>query len=75
MPADDGGGLDDLEHLGPAGPDAAQQDPEEPVGARELRAGSFLLERCNLLAKREIFEDEVSARTGDGSESLEQQYE
>ena len=75
MPADDGGGLDDLEHLGPAGPDTAQEDPEEPVDAGQLRAGALLLEGGDLLAEREVFEDEVRPRTGDGSEGVEQEEE
>ena len=75
MPADDGGGLDDLEHLGPAGPDTAQEDPEEPVDAGQLRAGALLLEGGDLLAEGQVFEDQICARSDDGAKGVEQQQE
>ncbi len=52
MPADDGGGLHELDGSAPARPHSGEQDPQEPVGATE--AGPFrrgLLEHGELVAQ------------------------
>jgi len=51
MPADDGLWLHDDEDVGPAGPEAAQGGPEEPVQPIQTETGSFPLEHRYLLSK------------------------
>ena len=61
MPADDGLGFDDLKDIHPAGPEARQGSPEEPVQGVQRRTRSLALQNCQLLSKREDFEGDVAA--------------
>ena len=61
MPADDGLGFDDLEDIHPAGPEARQGSPEEPVEGVQWRPRSLALENSQLLPQGEDFEGDVAA--------------
>ena len=61
MPADDGFRFDEDEDVGPAGPDAVQGDPEEPVERVQRRPRPFPLENGELLSQGENFEGGVAA--------------
>lgn len=61
MPADDGLGFDDLEDIHPAGPEARQGSPEEPVEGVQRRPRSLTLQNCQLLPQGEDFEGDVAA--------------
>jgi hypothetical protein len=58
MPPDDGFGFDDDESLGPARPDAAKENPEEPVATPESRPASALLHDGELLTQGGIFDSD-----------------
>ncbi len=61
VPADDGLGFDDLEDIHPAGPEARQGSPDEPVKGVQRRSRSLALQYCQLLPQREDFEGNVGA--------------
>ena len=56
MPADDRLRFHDDQDIGPAGPDAAESSPEEPVQGGECRSWAFPLEHGNLLTKGQDLE-------------------
>jgi hypothetical protein len=56
MPAHDGLGLDEDQDVTPAGPDAAQDGPEEPVETVYGRPWSFPLQDRDLLPEGEDLE-------------------
>jgi hypothetical protein len=60
MPADDGLRLHQDEDVGPAGPDAVQGGPEEPVEGVQGWPWSFPLENGELLSKGENFQGSVA---------------
>jgi hypothetical protein len=64
MPADDSLWFHDEEDVGPAGPDAAQGSPEEPVQPIHMGTGPLPLEDCDLLSEGENLEGGVTATTG-----------
>ena len=53
---DHGGGLDHGDGIGPAAPQAGQQDQEEPVGGPQPWTRSGALEDGQLVPQREVFE-------------------
>ncbi len=59
MPADDGLGLDGVEHFLPARPPAAQGEREESIGCAETRSRLRPSEDGKLLSEREVFRDQV----------------
>ena len=61
LPADDGGGLDDGDGIGPAAPQAGQQDPEQPVGGSQAWTRRGALEDGQLVPQCEIFEHQGAA--------------
>jgi hypothetical protein len=61
MPADDGVWFNDDKDVGPTGPDAAQDGPEEPVARVQGWPRSFALKHCDLLSERENFKGGVAA--------------
>ena len=61
MPADDSFGFDDDESPGPARPDAAKENPEEPVATPESRPASALLHDGELLTQGGIFDNEFKS--------------
>jgi hypothetical protein len=54
MPADHSLGFDNEEDLGPAGPEAAESHPEQPVPSVQGRPRSLALEHGDLLAQSGI---------------------
>jgi len=63
MPAHHGLGLDEDQDVTPAGPDAAQDGPEEPVETVYGRPWSFPLQDRDLLPEGEDLEGGVPATT------------
>ena len=61
MPADDGLRFHNDEGVSPAGPNVAQDGPEEPVERGQRRSRPFALENSDLLAEGEYFEGGVTA--------------
>ncbi len=61
MPGDDGGGLDDEEDVGPAGPAAAECGPDESVQEVQGWARPFALKHGELLSEGEGFKGGVAA--------------
>jgi hypothetical protein len=58
LPSDHGSGLDDGDGIRPAGPQAGQQDPAQPVGPPQPWAPRGPLEDGQLVPQREVFEDQ-----------------
>jgi hypothetical protein len=56
-----GFGFDDDESPGPARPDAAKENPEEPVATPESRPASALLHDSELLTQGGIFDSEIKS--------------
>jgi hypothetical protein len=63
MPADHSLGFDNEEDLGPAGPEAAESHPEQPVPSVQGRPRSLALEYGDLLAQSEDLQGSVASRT------------
>jgi hypothetical protein len=61
MPADDGFGLDDHQHVLPASPGLPLNGPEQPVQSAERRPGPSSLQDRDLLAKREDLKGGIGA--------------
>jgi len=59
MPADHGLGSDYQECLLPGGPEAARENPEEPVQKAKPGPGMSALQNSQLLSKRQIFQQET----------------
>lgn len=74
MPADDGLGMDDDEHLLPPRPEPAKCDPEDPI-RRSDRGPLAGGEGGELLAERQVLEDEVTPRAERGNEDGEERAE
>ena len=72
MPADDGLRLDQFEGLPPLRPEALQGDPEEPAAGRHPPPRLAVLKDRELLAQREVLEDQVGPRAQEGSESRQE---
>ena len=68
MPIHNGSGCDQKERLFPSGPEASQHDPEHLVPSPESRARSFDVQRQQLLAESQIFQNEVLTGT-EGTEN------
>ena len=66
MPIDDR--LGPHENVGPAGPEAAERGPKEPVQGVELGPWTFPLEYGNLLTEGEDFEGGVAAAAEEDAE-------
>ena len=62
MPGHDGLGSDDVYDRAPTGPTAGQPDPENPICLAQSRSFGASLVDSELLAKREILEDEAVRR-------------
>jgi len=73
MPAGDGIGLDDDEHIVPAAPDPAQRHPEEAIIGPQARPRVCSLVDRQLLAKRQDLKDMVPA--GEQMQREEEQRE
>jgi hypothetical protein len=54
MPADHSLGFDNEEDLGPAGPEAAESHPEQPVASVQGRPRSLAFEHGDLLSRTGI---------------------
>ena len=61
MASDDGLGLDDDEHVAPAGPAAAQGCPDEAITSVEGGSWSFAFQDGDLLPQGQDLEDSVDA--------------
>ncbi len=61
MPADDGLGSNDVNDRTPIGPAARKPDPEQPIDLAQARSFGTSVVDSELLAKREILEDETPA--------------
>ena len=66
MPADNCRGLHDDQAVLPAAPQAAKQDPVDPIQPSHPRPRHAALEHGELLAEREVFEGECCARDQQG---------
>ena len=74
MPSDDGFWFHNQEDSGPAGPDAAQDGPKQPVGSVQGWPRSFALKDGDLLSESEDFQGRIASGTEESSE-CEQQSE
>ena len=63
MPADDGLWFHDDEDVSPAGPDAAQGGPGEPLDRGQGRPRSLALEHCDLVSQGEYLQGGVATRS------------
>jgi hypothetical protein len=63
MPTDSGFGLNNENRPLPAGPDSAQEGPEELVGQRRAAPRSLPDHERKLLSQRQVFEQEIVTRT------------
>ena len=59
MPSHHGVGLDEHERRAPVPPRLSQHDPKQPISPPELRTGDAASQRMELLAEREVFEDQL----------------
>jgi hypothetical protein len=59
MPSHHGVGLDEYERRAPVPPRFGQHDPKQPISRPELRTGDAASQRIELLAEREVFEDQL----------------
>ena len=59
MPVDHGLGSDNQESLRPGGPEAARENPEEPVQRAKPGPGMSAFQNSQLLSKRQIFQQET----------------
>ena len=65
MSSHDGVGLDEHERRAPVSPRLSQHDPKQPIARPELRTGDRASQRVELLAEREVLEDQfVMSATG-----------
>ena len=69
MPANDGLWFHQDEDIGPAGPEAAQGGPEEPVERVQWRPRSLPLENGDLLSQGQNFEGAVAATAEEHADS------
>ena len=68
MPGNHGFRLDHDQGLGPAGPQSAEHNPEQPIKAIQLRARLLALKHGKLLAKGSGFQSEIVTRQKEGAE-------
>jgi hypothetical protein len=71
VPADDGLWLHDDEDAGPAGPEAPEGRPKEPVDGIQYRPRPLALEHGDLLSKGEDFDRGVTPTTKEDSDGGE----
>jgi len=74
VPAHDRIRLDDGEGLGPTAPEAAQQDPEDPIGGPDVGMSSTG-EGGQLLAEGQILDHEVASGEHGRAEGRQERYE
>ena len=70
LPSGDRIRLDDQQAVDPARPGATKSDPEGPIDVVERRPRPLPQERCDLLAKSQVFENEFVAGAEDGPEDI-----
>jgi hypothetical protein len=58
MPSHHGVGLDEHERRAPVPPRLGQYDPKQPISPPQLRTGAWASQRVELLAEREVLEDQ-----------------
>ena len=58
MPSHHGVGLDEHERRAPVPPRLGQYDPKQPISPPQLRTGACASQRVELLAEREVLEDQ-----------------
>ena len=68
MPAEHGRGLHQHERVSPGGPAPTEPHPEEPIDGAKPRAAIATGQHSQLMAEREIFQDEIGARAERGAE-------
>ena len=68
MPANDGVGPDDDQDILPPRPQPSEGDPEDTIGRPHSRSWSFGGENGELLAEREVLEQEIGSRRQERSE-------
>ena len=59
MPSHHGVGLDEHERRAPVPPGLGHHDPKQPISLPELRTADTAPQRIELLAEREVFEDQL----------------
>jgi hypothetical protein len=62
MPADDGLRLHEHQHLPPRRPESSQHHPEPFVSNRKPDPRTSTFQRCKLLPKGKIFQEQIAAR-------------
>jgi hypothetical protein len=72
MPRHDGLGLDDKEGILPAAPRSPQRHPEHALLRRESGKRLRLDQGIDLLAQRDVLEQEVAARAAQRPKTIEQ---
>ncbi len=72
MPRDDRFGLHDEERVTPAGPATAKGHPKHAIFGLEREPARRPAEDGNLLAKRQVLEDQIRTDPPERSEGLEQ---
>ena len=72
MPADDGLSLDEDQRIFPAGPAAAQCDPEQAIQRPYGRPGALAFEHGELLSEGEDFQRRFRAREEENADSGEE---
>jgi hypothetical protein len=75
MPADDGLGFDNEEDIGPAGPEAAESHPKQPVASLQWRPWSLAFEHGDLLAQSEDLQRGIASCTEENAESTQHSEE
>ncbi len=75
MPAGDGLRAYDQEGSPPAGPEPAQENPEEPIDVSQFRPWVAGLQRKDLLAERDVLQDQTGPRAEDGQDGAEEELE
>jgi hypothetical protein len=61
VPSDNGFWFDNQEDIGPAGPEATEGGPKEPVASVEGRPRSLAFEHGDLLAESEDFQRRIGS--------------
>ena len=75
VPGDHRVGLNDEDHVLPAGPQAAERGPEEPVKEIDWRARPFPFQNCNLLSKGQNLKSGSSAGSENDADGGEERGE
>ena len=74
MPAHDRVGPDDGEALAPAAPEAAQQDPEDPIGGPDARVSSGG-QGDESMAEGQVLDHEIVSRAHGRAENRQEGHE